>query len=167
MVVPNGWKDDGKTLTAPNGIPVINGFRLYILNNTWNPFDVPQVPEHGANPVELAFPQLGGGTRQEFAYSILGWKAKTGVYLIGAGAEVLATLNADSKEETGEANATKLLNDQLAAVQVTNGQLSQQVADLTKALADCKAGGVPISVIPTDVQAAINAADASLKPFVK
>ena len=27
--IPTGWKDDGKTLIAPNGIPVVHGFRDY------------------------------------------------------------------------------------------------------------------------------------------
>src|SRR4029078_354549 len=29
--IPTGWKDDGKTLVAPNGVPVVMGFREYVL----------------------------------------------------------------------------------------------------------------------------------------
>lgn len=40
-VIPLGWKDDGKTLTAPNGVPVVKGFRAYVLTHAWEADDLP------------------------------------------------------------------------------------------------------------------------------
>src|SRR5260370_4713780 len=36
MGIPYGWHDDGQTLTAPNGVAVVLGFREFVLNNNWN-----------------------------------------------------------------------------------------------------------------------------------
>jgi len=36
MAAPTGWHDDGiNTLMAPNGIPVTDGFRKWILTHSW------------------------------------------------------------------------------------------------------------------------------------
>lgn len=43
--VPSGWHDDGNTLTAPNGQPVVLGFRQHILNENWPAALVPVAPE--------------------------------------------------------------------------------------------------------------------------
>src|SRR5207245_336630 len=37
ITVPAGWKDDGTTLTAPNGYKVVQGFRGYVLAHEWHP----------------------------------------------------------------------------------------------------------------------------------
>lgn len=34
--ITSGWKDDGKTLVAPNGVPVVKGFREYVLARSWD-----------------------------------------------------------------------------------------------------------------------------------
>src|SRR5580765_731810 len=36
MGIPQGWKDDGHTLTAPNNIDVVLGFRDWILSHNWD-----------------------------------------------------------------------------------------------------------------------------------
>jgi hypothetical protein len=53
--VPAGWKDDGKTLTAPNGHVVVNGFRALILGDAgYDPADQPLESERptGTNSAE-------------------------------------------------------------------------------------------------------------------
>jgi N-acetylmuramoyl-L-alanine amidase len=90
--IPQGWKDDGTTLTAPNGHKVVAGFRNYILNpiNTWRADDLPLEEEHAATPLEISNPSLGTGHVQHFNYSILEWTPTKGVFLAYAGKEAMA-----------------------------------------------------------------------------
>lgn len=75
QVIPAGWKDDGTTLTAPNGVPVIHGFRAYILDHpSWDGANVPQAPEMAASPADPANPQGCAGARQYFLRTILVWQ---------------------------------------------------------------------------------------------
>lgn len=57
---PQGWSDDGTTLTAPNGKPVTLGFRQHILSENWNPALVPANTEYGA----------AGGDVQDFSLQL-------------------------------------------------------------------------------------------------
>lgn len=77
--IPEGWSDDGSTLTAPNGVKIVLGFRQYILTHVWNPENTPLRSEYAANPVLLHNPSIGGGTRQEFRDCLLWWTAEKGV----------------------------------------------------------------------------------------
>jgi hypothetical protein len=77
--VPAGWKDDGVTLTAPNTVPVVKGFRHYILTHKWNPDDIPLKPEYMADFVIYHNPSVGGGSAQPFKYSYLWWTPAKGV----------------------------------------------------------------------------------------
>jgi len=86
--VPQGWSDDGTTLTAPNGHKVVGGFRVYVLNNPWKAENVPIGEEYHVNPVEQSYPQSGAGTRQDFRYTSLGQTQQRGVYLIALGDEL-------------------------------------------------------------------------------
>ncbi len=89
--VPKGWHDDGATLTAPNGVPVVKGFRSYILSNpSWDVNNWPLQPEEARNPLELSNPSLGTGTQQIFRYSALEWTAARGVFVAWIGQELLA-----------------------------------------------------------------------------
>jgi len=88
MGVPTGWKDDGKTLTAPNGVPVVQGFREYVLENNWDAGNVPLQPEAGRNPLEDSNPSLGGGTWQPFRWTVLEWTADRGVFVAWCGQEL-------------------------------------------------------------------------------
>lgn len=81
-MVPQGWKDDGKTLVAPNGKHVSMGFRLWILAHSWNPDDYPLEDEHGDGQ---------GGTAQLFRSRRLRWGPKRGVYEEWLGDEVANT----------------------------------------------------------------------------
>jgi|SRR5271157_2528783 len=70
-MVPQGWSDDGKTLTAPNGVKVVLGFRDFVLGNNWGSDDWPLRPEYAVNPVEQSNPSEGEGEAQEFRMSRL------------------------------------------------------------------------------------------------
>lgn len=96
-MIPRGWDDDGTTLTASNGHKVVLGFRSYILNNQWDPNNVPLEEEHGVDPIEDYHQQTpSGGSRQTFLYSRLGYTTKRGVYPMGIGVELLgATVDRD------------------------------------------------------------------------
>ncbi len=88
--VPDGWKDNGSILTAPNGMLVRDGFRNYVLANDWDQNDWPLEREHAQNPLEIGNATLGGGTQQVFRFSMLGWTARTGVIREYIGKELLA-----------------------------------------------------------------------------
>jgi hypothetical protein len=88
-VVPAGWHDDGKTLTAPNGHRVVLGFRDYVLTHAWHPENVPLEEEEGRNPLEESNPSLGGGTRQVFNWIMLEWTPARGVFVAWIGKELL------------------------------------------------------------------------------
>lgn len=90
--VPTGWTDDAtnKILKAPNGIPVVLGFRDYILNfSSWDANNWPENPEHAANPVEQSNSHLGPGTAQEFRLGRLCYTAEMGVYPSWVGQELV------------------------------------------------------------------------------
>ncbi len=90
LAVPAGWSDDGKTLTAPNGKIVVNGFRQYVLSHDWHPENVPLENEHGLSQLETSNPSLGGGTQQIFRLCVLEWNNAKGVFEMWVGQEVLA-----------------------------------------------------------------------------
>lgn len=74
MFVPDGWTDDGTTLTAPNGVKLDTGMRSFVMDRPyWPPENVPLAPEHEADPVDSANPALGNGTRVDFVYWSVGW----------------------------------------------------------------------------------------------
>lgn len=94
--IPAGWSDDGTSLTAPNGISVVQGFRAYILAHAWNPGDIPLAPEQSANPVELGYQQPDGnnaGARLINMYTELCWTSARGVYPASVGREFWTLLN--------------------------------------------------------------------------
>lgn len=126
--IPAGWKDDGTTLTAPNGLTVRAGFRDYILTNAWAPEDFPMELEHGQNPLEIGNTSLGEGTQQVFRISILEWiKSQNKVIKAWGGQELLAY-------RAQLANAQKTIDALKAQVaqpqQATNVQEHQLVTDL-------------------------------------
>lgn len=73
VALPAGWHDDGTTLTTANGVPVVKGFRQYVLAklaaNAWHGGDA-LVPEWGDATM----------TRQPFAATLLEWTPQSGVY---------------------------------------------------------------------------------------
>jgi GH25 family lysozyme M1 (1,4-beta-N-acetylmuramidase) len=78
--IPVGWKDDGTTLTALNGVSVVQGFRSHILNTPdWNPGNVPLTAEFHSNHVLLHNLSVGSGQVQLFRDSLLWWTQAEGV----------------------------------------------------------------------------------------
>jgi hypothetical protein len=89
--IPQGWHDDGTILIAPNKVPVIKGFRDYILADpTWDANNWPLQPEEARNPLEVSNPSLGTGTQQLFRLCALEWTPSRGVFLAWIGQEVIA-----------------------------------------------------------------------------
>ena len=118
-----GWQDDGKTLTAKNGVKVIAGFRHYIMNTRWDPENVPMEPEH---PMDTAH-YIGGlgteGAGQIFRDCYLRYTKEKDVYIIQLGS-VVETLLRQRQE------------------------LEAQIEDLNKQLAE-KPKEVPMLPIPS------------------
>jgi hypothetical protein len=114
--VPSGWKDDGKTLVAPNGVPVMRGFRDYALAwpGGWEANNWPLKPEQTitSGSIEPGNTSIGPGSRQDFRYRSLGWTASRNVYVIYSGQDLLA------------------LESQLATMQAHVAQLEAQVKQL-------------------------------------
>jgi hypothetical protein len=90
MTIPQGWLDNGTTLTAPNGVPVVRGFRDYVLAHNWDANNWPLQAEQGRTPLELSNPSLGGGTAQDFRYTTLEWTPAKGVFVAWTGVELQA-----------------------------------------------------------------------------
>lgn len=88
-IIPNGWRDDGTTLTAPNGHRVILGFRRYVLTHAWDPTNLPLQEEQGRSPLEESNPALGSGTQQVFNWTIMEWTPARGVFTAWSGPELL------------------------------------------------------------------------------
>ena len=71
-MVPEGWTDDGTTLTAPNGVQVSGLFREAVIAAPWRRENVPAGPAYAASPLTISDPTLGAGQRQDFEYDSLG-----------------------------------------------------------------------------------------------
>ena len=146
ITIPTGWKDDGATLTAPNGVPVVRGFRDYILAHpTWAATNWPLAPESAVGQLELGNPELGGGSQQFFRGTVLEWRpasaggdgGPTGVFQAPVGQELTATRAAltIATSQLTAANATiSSLQQQLAALQQQIATLQEQVATLQQQL---------------------------------
>ncbi|MGH2480126.1 MAG: hypothetical protein ACRDHW_10765, partial [Ktedonobacteraceae bacterium] len=131
--IPEGWSDDGTTLTAPNGVSVVKGFRDYIHAHTWDKEDMPLAEETGADPVEIGFSQADGnnaGTRQTFMYSELCWTAERGVYRASIGREFWTLVQ--QAQQTKPVNEAARANVQAAAQSIseTAAKLLADVAQL-------------------------------------
>ena len=65
MTLPNGWHDDGKTLTGPNGVPIVLGFRNAVLPllqaGQWDAGNYAMVPQFYTPLLEASNPLLGDG----------------------------------------------------------------------------------------------------------
>jgi len=85
MFVPTNWKDDGKTLTAPNGHTCRDGFRAKVLQG-WESSDMPVEEEHGTGT---------GETQQTFERTLLQWTGPEGVtvHSLAADAQTAALQN--------------------------------------------------------------------------
>jgi len=115
MSLAQGWSDDGTTLTAPNGVPIIHGFREYVLAH---PEFVaiagePLAPEYNVDALGMDGKAHGSGAEQIFNNAALGYQANNGwigPLWIGAILDAVAG-------QLGAANAQiAQLKEQLAAV---------------------------------------------------
>jgi hypothetical protein len=90
--IPAGWKDDGKTLVAPNGVPVVKGFRDYVLSHTWDANNWPLAAEQvvSSGSIEPGNVAIGSGSRQDFRLTSLGWTESRNVYVIYVGQDIRA-----------------------------------------------------------------------------
>jgi len=126
MGVPYSWNDtmvNGlPTLMASNGVPVVRGFRTYILTHTWDQGNIPLGTEQAVSLLEASNPGLGGGTQQVFRWAMLGW---------------VQSRNEVIFEWLGQELAT--VRGQLAAVYPAYQQSKQQVTDLQAQVAALEA----------------------------
>ena len=132
--IPRGWKDDGKTLVAPNGVPVVMGFREYVLAHTWDANNWPLAAEQVINggSIEPGNAAIGPGSRQDFRLTSLGWTESRNVYMIYVGQDIRA------------------LEQQLAAANAHVAQLEAQLASMpapTPAPADPKATEALVALV--------------------
>ncbi|HEX3640094.1 MAG TPA: N-acetylmuramoyl-L-alanine amidase [Ktedonobacteraceae bacterium] len=132
---PQGWSDDGHTLKAPNGIPVVLGFRDKVLNSNWDPANWPMRAEYHADPVEQSHPSLGAGPAQEFRWDRLAGCASLGIYKTWLGQELywyqkqydlLVAQVADLQEKLAELQPDALVAE--------NAALKAQIAQAVKVL---------------------------------
>jgi hypothetical protein len=109
--IPTGWKDDGKTLVAPNGVPVVKGFRDYVLAHSWDANNWPLAAEKvvASGSFEPGNAAIGPGSRQDFRLTSLGWTQARNVYMIYVGQDIRA------------------LEQQLAAANALVAQLEQEL----------------------------------------
>lgn len=138
MAIPSGWKDDGRTLTVPNGVPVVRGFRDWILAHGWDANNVPMKAEAYTAQIEPGNAAMDRGSRQDFRFSSLGCQQHSdgswgAVYVIAVGQDILA------------------LETQLAAAQAHVSALEEQVKQLQTELQHQPAP-VPV-VTPPDPKA--------------
>jgi hypothetical protein len=122
--VPQGWHDDGTTLTAPNGHKVVHGFRVKVLAG-WDAQDVPLEEERQVAHVEAYYPSDTGAV-QTFNFSRLCYTSARGVYKMGIGNELLGCEKALAacKATPGDATVQQELdaaNQKLAQVKAVVG----------------------------------------------
>ena len=89
MGVPSGWRDDGTTLTAPNGKVIVKGFRDWVLAHAWDKNNVPEANEQSFSQVVLSNPVHGAGTVQFFRDCQLAWTQQENVWAVYTGNEAM------------------------------------------------------------------------------
>jgi hypothetical protein len=136
--IPTGWSDDGHTLKAPNGIPVVLGFRDHILDpkNNWDPTNWPLEAERHASPVEQSHPSLGGGQVQTFRWKRLEFTASSGIIEGWLGQELV------------------WYQQQLPLLQTQVALLKSQVADLQNQL-DASVQAQTITALQDKIEQAV------------
>ena len=137
--VPQGWKDDGKTLVAPNGVPVVQGFRDYVLAHNWEAHNWPLAPEQviTSGSIEPGNASIGPGSRQDFRLTSLGWTEARNVYVIYVGQDIQALnhqlVAANAQIATLEAEI-KQLQDQQTPPDPKAAEAMAALVELAKAL---------------------------------
>lgn len=134
--IPQGWRDDGTTLTAPNNIPVKLGFRQYILSHNWDAGNVPQGPEYHTDQVLQHNASVGAGQVQVFRDGMFWYTDKAGVVLEPfSGLEIWACY----QKIQADATTIQQLQQQIAALQsqvtLTNPAIPTDVIAALKTIA--------------------------------
>lgn len=132
MTIPNGWHDDGTTLTAPNKVAVVGPFRDYILSHAWHDIDYPMAPEEtGLAHIELGFPGKAG-SRQFFMYTELAYDdTAKAVYIVSVGREAYLAIEQEAAMQKGLETAAadnQKLQDALTTANKQLAALQQQLA---------------------------------------
>lgn len=136
--IPEGWHDDGTTLTAPNGVVVVKGFREWVLTHPWDHDDYPLAVERVLPSIEPGNPSIGAGSRQDFRMTSLGWTTSRNVYKIWVGQDItalqaqVAKLEAQLKETAPTLDLAALKAD-AAAIQAALKPLEAQAQPLQAA----------------------------------
>jgi hypothetical protein len=93
-VLPKGWLDNTSTpgsefITAPNGVTIVRGFRVWCLSHPDWLFSagVPLYGEYQVQNVDMD-PAHGPGTEQLFVMSALGYTDKENVFVMATGAMI-------------------------------------------------------------------------------
>ena len=156
-MVPNGWNDDGTTLTAPNGQKVQYGFRNKILSMPdFDPANLPLSPEALSQNVD----GKGPGSRQDFVQWSFGYtSADEKIFFCSIGTQLQqaqSDLNGEQQQVvTLKAQALQLqqqLQAQMslpvsgnAADTAALDELAKLLPSLTKALASRAPGQVSLA----------------------
>ena len=136
IMVPTGWKDDGKTLTAPNGNTVVLGFRDHILSKPggWDPGDQPLSEEFHADPLEYSNPSLGAGQKLCCTKTTLEYTTARGVFEAWQGQEIQALLALLAKAQQAPASTI----DTTALIAAINAIPDAIAPAVTQALVEAK-----------------------------
>lgn len=117
--IPNGWHDDGATLTAPNGRTVLHGFRDHIIAApVWPSALVPVDGEYGTPT----------GTQQDFALS-LAWNRAGGAIGEVAGPAFPDQITALRQQIATLTQQVSDLTDQLKIAQGKVDPIAQKCRD--------------------------------------
>lgn len=135
MPVPQGWTDQNNTLTAPNGVPIVYGFRQHILDaNSWDSGNQPQEPEYHTDQVLLHNTSVGAGQRQVFRDNFLWYTPSAGVVQ-----EPYMGLELDTAYQLIASQQGEIANLQTQLAQVSTPPPA--VVDTTQIIADINAIG--------------------------
>lgn len=141
MQIPTGWKDDGTTLTAPNGVVVVGGMRAFVLNYAggWDANEQPLAHEQNVVSVDAANAATGSGVSQLFRHKHLvlpDAPANHHVQETWAGAEICALsgqLSDTAAHAENLAGQLAAAQAQIAALKAAN-PLAQRALDTLTAL---------------------------------
>src|SRR5450631_1229903 len=143
MPVPQGWKDNGTTLTAPNKHFLVKGFRDHVLTaSAWDASDMPLEEEQSVAEVER-HASSGAGTRQLTVGRLLIYTASKGVMESAAGQEIKVCYD----EIAAQAKQIATLTAELKAAQTP---IAPTAINVTSAIAACQSIATSLVIIEKD-----------------
>jgi hypothetical protein len=107
-MVPDGWKDDGTTLVASNGVRITTGFRDLLMKQPyWYGENVPLAAEYNVDGF-VTHPEMGAGTRIDFWYGeSFGWSRSKGMMFLIPVSKEIALLKAQAAPTPAPTNDAK------------------------------------------------------------